>query len=660
MALIFTLDGQLFDSPEGWEGTSFSRTFDHNTQITTLDYSQQYTFHGAAYDYLYAKAVGGQECDLVDVLITDGDRVLVQGVIFITDCVFHETRCAVDVKVEDDGFSARIENNLSIPIVVGGDLSKNGVAIAPLVPFAVRMFNQLDGVPPTPPNRLVYRVHDVLEWMVQWMTDGNVGFRSDFYDVGGPGYGDTVTSGINLRTEVNTAPSGFETTFRDFFTCWRIISNVGMGFEWVNGSPIVRVEQIEFFRNGTTIVPLADINEIELSFVRELLYSTIEIGSETTPTGGAFVDVRYFGFENDTFGLSGTCNRDISLNLTFPRDYVIDGNTIQAILIDSDNGYDTAPVCINIDPVTNIAQQSDPLNVGQYWYNESYTNKEILQRYADYINGNIGLIQVVEQLNLFLCSGSSPFGELFPSADYSQTLASTPLWTEFPNGGPNMIFFNDTAFVQIPSSPIQRLQVGFQCFDDGGRYDDATGQYDCQYSGAYRFNMQFSVQATSGTPTGQVVMRCSAIRHDSGGTVIDTITIPLFTDTTLNLTVRTATPIWDSGFLEADAGDYFTFLFEANTNSIFSTDLRVFDGWIELIASRSVVETTQVNTASKQLGVRRSFEYPLDCDEQDTIREDITARILLSSGQLVKTGVIESVEVNMVTGISTFDIITNV
>jgi hypothetical protein len=155
-------------------------------------------------------------------------------------------------------------------------------------------------------------------------------------------------------------------------------------------------------------------------------------------------------------------------------------------------------------------------------------------------------------------------------------------------------------------------------------------------------------------------MRCSALRYSSGGTLIDTITIPLFTDTTLNLTVRTATPIWDSGFLEADAGDYFTFIFEANTNSIFSTDLRVFDGWIELVASRSVVETVQTNTAAKRLGVRRSFSYPLQCEDQDAIREDITARVLLTSKSLVKTGVIERVEVNMVTGESTFDLITNV
>jgi hypothetical protein len=155
-------------------------------------------------------------------------------------------------------------------------------------------------------------------------------------------------------------------------------------------------------------------------------------------------------------------------------------------------------------------------------------------------------------------------------------------------------------------------------------------------------------------------MRCSALRYSSGGTLIDTITIPLFTDTVLNLTVLHPTPIWDSGFMEADAGDYFEFTFEANTNSIFATDLTVLEGLIELIASRSVVETIQTNTAAKRLGVRRSFEYPLTCEDTDTIRQDITARVLLTSKEVVKTGVIERMEVNMVTGESTFDIITNV
>jgi hypothetical protein len=669
MALTFLLDGQLFDPPKGWEGTSFARTFDHNTQITTLDYSQQYTFTGAAYAYLYAKAVGGQECDLVDVLITDGARTLVQGVIFITDCTFHEKRCAVDVKVEDDGFSARIENNLSIPAEIGVPSSKNGTAISAPTPVIVRMFDQNTGGPLVgSSDRAVYRVHDAMKWFVEWMTDGIVLFRSDFFNVGGIGYADTVTSGINLRSENANIEAGPLITFRDLFTTWRIIRNVGMGFEWVNGVPQVRVEHIEFFRTGTTVIPIADIKDVELSFVRELLYSIVEVGSETTDSGecnagcGAFVNVRYFGFQNDTFGLTGTCNRDIPLNLNMPRGVIVDGNTIQSILVDNDDSYNDAMVCINIDPSTNIAPSSDPLNIGQYWYNGEYTNENILLRYVDYINGNIGFFQLIENLNLFLCSGSSPFGRMQPSINYAPVLDEAPIWTLYPVGGPNMVFFNDTAFVQAPGSVVPRIQAGMQSFDVGGRYNDTNGRYDCEYNGAFRFQMQFGVDAQSGSPQGQVNVRCSAIRHDAGGTVIQTTTIPLLTDNTINLTVPQATPIWDSGFIEGDAGDYFTFTLEANTTSPSTSPVtfQVLDGWIELVESRSVVETTQTNTASKRLGVRRSFEYPLPCEKADSIREDITARIQLLSGDLIKTGVIERVEVNMVSGKSSFDIITNV
>lgn len=666
MALTFLLDGQAFDSPKGWEGTSFSRTFDHDTQITTLDYSQSYTFYGDGYAYLHGKAINGQECDLVDVLITDGSRTLVQGVIFITDCVFNESECYVEVKVEDDGFSARIENNLSIPVTIGGDKSKNGVAITPISPQFIFLFDQTDGAY-LATSTAVYTVHDALEWFIQWLTDGGVLFRSDFFNVGGAGEADNITSGLNVASSESVDVSGPVITFRDLFTTWRIIRNVAMGFEWVNGQPQVRIEHIDFFRTGTTIVPLADVNTVEMSFVRELLYSNIEIGSETTDNPdcdngncGAFVNTRYYGFRNETFGLTGTCNRDIPLNLTFPRDVVIDGNTIQSILIDKDDSYNESTVCIHRNLGTATATQSDPLNIGQFWYNGEYTNENILLRYVDYINGNIGGFQLIEDINLFLCSGSSAIGRMAPSVDYTQTLASAPLWTLFPNGGPNMVFANDNAFIINAGSTVPRIATGFQCFDANNRYDDTTGRYSCEYSGAYRFNMQFSVQAASGTPTGQIVMRCSALRYSSGGTLLDTITIPLFTDTTLNLTVLQPTPIWDSGFLEADAGDYFEFTFEANTNSVFSTDLTVLEGWIELVASRSVVETIQTNTAAKRLGVRRSFSYPLQCEEQDEIRNDITARVLITSKDLVKTGVIERVEVNMITGESTFDLITNV
>jgi hypothetical protein len=667
MALTFLLDGQLFDSPKGWEGTSFSRTFDHDTQITTLDYSQSYTFHGDAYAYLYGKAVNGQECDLVDVLITDGSRTLVQGVIFITDCVFNESECFVEAKVEDDGFSARIENNLSIPVAIGGDKSKNGVAITPIAPQFIFFFDQTDGSILSE-STAVYTVHDALEWFIQWLTDGTVGFRSDFFNVGGVGEPDNITSGLNVLSSESQDLGGPVSTFRDLFTTWRIIRNVAMGFEWVNGLPQVRIEHIDFFRTGATIVPLTDVNTVELSFVRELLYSNIEIGSETTDhrdcdngNCGAFVNTRYYGFRNETFGLTGTCNRDIPFNLTFPRDVVIDGNTIQSILIDKSENYNESMVCVHRMLGIAWASQSDPLNIGQYWYNGEYTNENILLRYIDYINGNIGGFQLIENINLFLCTGASPIGRMSPTGDYiSIPVQLFPLSTTLPAVG-NIIWSNPTAFVQNVGSVIPRIQTGIQCFNPNGRYDETSGRYSVEFSGAFRFQMQFSVRFNTSLAAGNVSVTAIISRFDAAGVLIEDFSDIIYNDTLFNATVLNPTSIYDTGFIEANATDYFVFKIEATrTAGAGDTNIDVVDGWVELVGSRSVVETIQTNTAAKRLGVRRSFSYPLDCEEQDAIREDITARVLLTSKDLVKTGVIERVEVNMVTGESTFDLITNV
>jgi hypothetical protein len=667
MALTFLLDGQQFDSPEGWEGTSFARTFDHNTQITTLDYSQEYTFTGAGYAYLYGKAVNGQECDLVDVLIFDGERVLVQGVIFITDCVFNETQCSVKAKVEDDGFSARIENNLSIPVTIGGDKSKNGVTITPITPQFIFLFNQETGTYLSE-STAVYTVHDAMQWFVQWMTDGGVLFRSDFFNVGGVGEVDTITSGINVLNSESQDVGGPVITFRDLFTTWRILRNVGMGFEWVNGQPQVRVEHIDFFRTGTTVVPLTDAETVELSFVRELLYSNIEIGSETTENRdcdsgscGAFVDTRYIGFRNEAFGLTGTCNRDIPLTLTFPRDVIIDGNTIQSILIDKADNYNESTVCIERNLSTATATQSDPLNIGQFWYNGGYTNENILLRYVDYINGNIGGFQLIEDINLFLAGGRLVDAVMTPSIDYQFiTLDNAPLWTDLPASGGGILWSGTSGFIQAIGSIVPRIDTGFNAFNSNNRYNPINGRYSIEFDGAFRFQMQFGLRVESGTPTGQVTVRASVLRYDIGDNLIDTFSQVIWNDTTFQTTTNRATAIYDSGFISGNAGEYYTFLLEAQTTNPFTTDIIVFTGWIELVQSRSVVETIQTNTAAKRLGVRRSFKYPLTCEDTDTIRQDITARVLLTSKEVVKTGVIERVEVNMVTGESTFDIITNV
>lgn len=672
----FFLDGVLYDSPKGWEDTSVSIEFSHETQITSLDYTQEYEFTGAAYQYLYGKYKAGAYCDLVGVIVKRDNRTIVNGVIFITSCTFNESRCVVSAKIEDDGYSARIQNNLSVKVAANGSLSKNGAAITPIPVIDLLMFYS-DGVYLNNARR-GYFVHDMFRWYIDWMTDGIVGFRSDFFNVGGEGEVDTCSSGINLRDVGGLTESAPLVDFRTLFTTYRVLRNVAMGFQRVSGQVIVRIEHIDFFTTNPNTVTMSDINEVELSFVQELLYSNVKVGTDITrvidcDSGNtpctAFEETTYYGFDRESFGLTGTCNLDLSLDLSMQRDVVTDSNTIEDIVNFENDQYDEDLVCIQVNvPALNAppqfvgyyqADQSDPLNIQQAWYNNEYRNESVLLRYVDYLNGSLGGFQLINGLNLFLVGGSSPLGRMAPSIDYSLTLANTPLWTPFPPVD-GIIFFNDTAFIQNAGSVVPRIIDGFQSYDSGGQYDDATGIYTAQFDGAYRFSMQFSIQATSGSPAGQVTYRMNVKRYDSGGTLIQTVTSQLVATNTIDLTgVFYPTIIFDTGFIQGNAGEYFTANFEANTSNPFATDLQVLDGWFECVDTRSVITTIQTNTGSKNLGVRRSFNYPISCEMSDAIMDDVTTQILITGVNTIKQGFIEKAQINLITGESSFDIITN-
>lgn len=673
--VTFILDGVLYENPEGWEETEAKITFDHDTQITSVDYTQEYTFYGAAYSYLYGKYITGNYCDLVSVQIIRDGTTIVNGVIFVTSCKFNESKCSVIAKVDDDSFSARIQNNLSVKVEANGELSKNGVAITPVPINDILLFYK-DGVYFNN-GRKGYFVHDILKWHVAWMTDNAVNFVSDFYQIG---YGavDMCSSGVNLRDISGVSDVKPKIDFRTLFSTCRKLRNVGMGFQRIGGVPTVRIEHIDFFRTNTNFVALYNINDIELSFVQELLYSNIQVGSEITRVRdcdeaqtncGAFVEVTYYGFEEDSFGLTGVCNLDFGLDLTIDTDVVIDPNTIEDISSYENDGNDDSFICIQVDlpamtaPPQYIgyykANQSDPLNIQQAWFNNDYRNESILLRYADYINGNIGSFQLINNLNLFLVSGSSPLGRMSPSIDYNSALANTPLWTTYPPAN-SAIFFNDTAYIQNSGSTVQRIIDGFQCYDSGGQYDDTTGVYTALYEGAYRFSMQFSIQVTSSSPAGQVTYRMNLLRYDSGGTLIQTYTSQLVAANTFTLTgAFYPTIIYDTGFVEGELGDYYTVTFEANTSNPFYTELQILEGWFECTETRSVIQTIQNNTGNKRLGVRRSFDYPITCEVSNEILNDVTTQVLLTGINTSKQGFIESAQINLITGKSTFDIITN-
>src|SRR4029079_2170935 len=101
-------------------------------------------------------------------------------------------------KLEDDSFFARINNNKHIRDYLDVGRSKSGATISAGTPIDLQMFDVCDCSDITD-KRKAYKVFDSFEFIVKFMTDGIMGFASDYFNVGGPVEGHVIQTGLGLR-----------------------------------------------------------------------------------------------------------------------------------------------------------------------------------------------------------------------------------------------------------------------------------------------------------------------------------------------------------------------------------------------------------------------------------------------------------------------------
>ena len=406
MELRFKFDGVIYNDPVTWEDINQSLDFDSVNQIMTINHDVEHTWTEDAYNFLYNKWETGDFCDLVKVEIegvNNGTFVLLYtGEISIPELIFQERERSVSVKIKDNSYGARIENNKGVRVGLDSTQSKNGLTISRATESFVFTFTSSDGVYLSDSCR-GYSVYDAFVYLVNWMSDGLVSFESDFFDPVGTGDGnlDWLVSGIDLRNAGESVEAP-KFSFQELYDQMRRTRNVMMGFEVdSNGNPVLRIEDVDYFRTSTNTVFLENVDRVELSFDNNILYTSVKVGSDIVKPSdcddgntncNASNNVSYFGFETEYYSLSGECVSATELLLTTDDPFVVDTNKIQEVVEFDIDDYDKDVFLIRRDSAAQQnADMSDPLSIGENWYNEAYTNKEILARYTDYLTGVLGL-----------------------------------------------------------------------------------------------------------------------------------------------------------------------------------------------------------------------------------------------------------------------------
>lgn len=465
------LDGTEYDNPNLWETLQERLYFSDVIGGYLLELSGSVDFYGAAYTYLYNLFNSGS-CNTVSVVITDncadGSEInIFEGLIFVSDIEFELVTCKATVEFVDNSFISKIDNNKSIKCYLGVLRSKNDVDITSFstltTPITLRSKLNVNDIT----TGRGYRIFDAFKFLIAFMTDGTVGFVSDFFDPSGSGTDDTakytvIMNGEEIRTGAATNLAYI--SYEDFYNDINKIFNVAFSIENVSGTPTVRIEPKSYYKQTGEINYFEYPNELKQAISKERLYAKVKFGSAQVATTFTYLpDLVFDGFEQEEYHLLGDCNSQAVLDLQL-SELITDTNIIQDVLPSgsSNNAYDKNNFLIVLDSTNTNESYLKIGSTTDYYYNKPINNYSV----SVYWFG--GIPQSIAQ---FIGDTSDTFRASFISTTQTVLLASSP----------DVIVFPDDS-----TSPN---------FDANNNYNPANGRYTAPTDGFYAFNLFQRFQA---------------------------------------------------------------------------------------------------------------------------------------------------------------------
>lgn len=427
----FLLDDVIYDAPKGWEEieTTIKRDYEYNSVLANQDTDIDFT--GEAYDYLYTKLRTDGYCTKIkfEVRISyDGItyRTLLRGNLFMSDIQFNERTCTATVKIEDNSYFAMINNNKNINTALDSGKSKNGVSITTPPIYVVDFLDILTlGVARTVN---CYRVYDVFEYLIKFMSDGRLQFTSDYLkttsftdEMEGSllGYGWKglcITTGINIR--IGTSINDFSQSQFSFDDLWnevnRRIPLVLIVENPYGENPIIRIENRDYQYTNANIFTAMDVYEVITKVDTKQIYAKVNVGSSVITDQGLFPEqIHFFGFGPEEYIVQGECNIDTALELG------TDWATSSNVIAESLNGvqdYDSNLFLVETEYFSSTSGQTwNYNNLGMTtapvpkFFNTNLTNTYILNRYRNGIPGDLAQYTGVKGDGEFKATEITPY-----------------------------------------------------------------------------------------------------------------------------------------------------------------------------------------------------------------------------------------------------------
>jgi len=653
----FYFDGNEVSDPLNWEEFEENIVRDDIIKGLLPRYDIKPIFNAGGYAYLSSLLKTSGFCNLValrvDFKCGDVYETVLNGYIPISDCKFNRNKCTVECQVVDDNYGARIHNNKSILTDLIAGKSKNGVDITPATEYDVYFFIPATGVY-IPTTRKGILVYDALRYLIDFMTDGNVGFESEYLD---------YTLNTSLRNAKNMmlflgeelrVPSQDKSvtiSFTDLFK--EIDKRYSIGFTIIKGSdgrPTVKIEEANYFYNATSSLTINDITDLQESFDNELLYSSVVFGGTTADYNAAihsFGQVKFLGFKEEEYFLTGECNIDKKLELN--TNYIVDSNIIEELIYTNTSNvdYDTntfivevaTPLASSISCVwgTDFITQSLPL-----YYNPNLTNNKVAERYnlqgsvAQYLGGNdVGF------------RASNTYAYYF--ANHTNGTSLTPV----------------TQQISVVEVPFNNATTPPN-YNTAGQYSTVTNRYTSTQDGQYMMGATYIV--SSDTPSGdplllnrvwQIYIRFR--RYNSVNTLLQEDVYQVINTTGGGIETRTGSA---SNLMFLANGDYVKMWI--TVNSIPKNYLLASNGQFYVQGSFYTNATVTGGGIYEESEPRDyfvsklEFNRPLSYNEYKTLKLDLSKSLIVNhDGQTNSTAWIRKINRKFASGESSIQLISN-
>lgn len=395
------------------------------------------------------------------------------GIIKLSTCVrinafgtnndLNPKACLIKADIVDNGYLAYINNNRNLKVYLNSAKSKDGSDITPITPIELDIF-ETDGSY-IGSTRKCYDIYDTLEFLVSFMSNNTMAFQSDYFssltDVNTK-FCITVGSRLRTTSEIIVPEVSFQEClvelYKKFNVKWDIVSDAYGNLTFV-------LEPDTYFKYQDSSVALNNIADVEVSFDASLLYSQINLGSDTSvydiALGDIFPPVQMLAFKRESYIFQTTCNTAGVLDLV--SSWIIDTNIIARLAgASTDDTWDNDIFLVEYVPSTSKAYRSQYLATPTYYYNDSLINNNCVDRFS--LQGAISkFLEGNNNENVYA------YNSLDVTLDGDWGVAQTYTFK----------YLNE----------IQ---------DAGGNYNPATGEFTAPFSGLFGFDLNWHITVDNG------------------------------------------------------------------------------------------------------------------------------------------------------------------